>query len=238
MTEKRMEEMIHEALESGGRITQAKGHDKKIIVVLMSSKGSLRNVCLFHTDLVVSRTNIKFSKELGATQFIQEVINDRNGKFVFNDEFFEGMEVKTHAPRTFFIKYHDHRRRVGARTRADNTCVEQFLNRFLNFIFLGKGVTVGTDIRRKDSWDKWNGMIMNTMGRRESLGSGKNHLMFREDGLEVLQHRGCLSGLDGMELGNNSIMTFFEKIFHAMGTNDLWGTEGDALGLISVGPPG
>jgi hypothetical protein len=37
------------------------------------------------------------------------------------------------------------------------------------------------DIGRKASYDKGNGMIMNTMGRRESLGSGKIHLMFRED---------------------------------------------------------
>ena len=28
MTEKRTKDMIHEALESGGRITQAKGHDQ------------------------------------------------------------------------------------------------------------------------------------------------------------------------------------------------------------------
>jgi hypothetical protein len=90
MVEKRTEDMIHEALESGERITQAKGHDQKLIVVLMSSKGSLRNVFLFHTDLVVARTKINFSKELGATQFTQEVINDRNGKFVFNGEFFQG----------------------------------------------------------------------------------------------------------------------------------------------------
>jgi hypothetical protein len=31
---------------------------------------------------------INFSKEMDTTQFIQEVINDRNGKFVFNGEFF------------------------------------------------------------------------------------------------------------------------------------------------------
>ena len=83
MTKKRTEDMIHEALEGGGGIIQAKGHDQKLIVALMSYNGSLRNVCLFHTDLVVARTKIKFSKELGATQFIQEVINDRNGKFFF-----------------------------------------------------------------------------------------------------------------------------------------------------------
>jgi hypothetical protein len=70
MIEKRMKDMMHEALESGGGITQAKGHGKKLIVALMSSKGSLGNVCLFHMYLVVSRMKIEFSKELGATQFI------------------------------------------------------------------------------------------------------------------------------------------------------------------------
>jgi len=151
MKEKRTEDMIHEALESGRSITQTKGHDQKFIVVRMSSKGSLRNVCLFHTDLVVARTKIKFSKELGATQFIQEVINDRNGKFVFNGEFVESAEIMTHAPRAFFLLDHEHRRRVEACTRTDNTCVKQFLNHFLNFIFFGKGVTIGMDIGRKAS---------------------------------------------------------------------------------------
>jgi hypothetical protein len=232
MTEKRTEDMIQEALESGGSITQTRGHDQELIVDLMSSKGNLWNVCLFHTDLVVDRTKIKFIKELGTTQFIQEVINDKNGKFVFNGEFVEGAEIRTHAPRAFFIHDHDHRRRVGARTRADNTSVKQFLNHFLNFNFLGKGVTMGTNIGRKASWGKGNGLIMNTMGRRESLGSGKTHLMFREDGLEVLWHKGCLSCLYGMKLGNNARMTFFEQLFHVMGTNDLRGTNGDALELI------
>jgi hypothetical protein len=136
MTEKREKDMIHEALEGGGEITQAKGHDQKLIVALMSSKGSLRNVFLFHMDMMVARMKIKFSKELGATQFIQEVINDRNGKFVFNGELVEGTEVRKHAPRTLLLQNHDHRRRVGACTMADNACVKQFLNHFLNFIFL------------------------------------------------------------------------------------------------------
>jgi hypothetical protein len=135
-------------------------------------------------------------------------------------------------PRTFFLKDHDYRRRVGARTRAYNTCLEQFLNNFLNFIFLGKWMMIGMDIGRKDSGDKGNRMIMNNMGRRESLGSGKNHLMFREDGLEVWLHKGCLSGLNGMELCNNARIIFFEHLFHAMITDDLRGTDDNVLELI------
>jgi hypothetical protein len=64
-------------------------------------------------------------------------------------------------------------------------------------------------------------MIMNTTGRREALGSGKDQLMFRKDGLEVLWYEGCLCCLYGMELSDNTRMTLFEQIFHAMGTNDL-----------------
>ena len=54
MTEKRAEDMVHEALEGGGGITQIKGHDQKLIVSLMSAKGSLGNVSLFHTYLVIA----------------------------------------------------------------------------------------------------------------------------------------------------------------------------------------
>jgi hypothetical protein len=115
---------------------------------------------------------------------------------------------------------------------VDNTFVEQVLVNFFNLIFLGKGVMIGTDIGRKASWDKGNGIIINTTGRRKSLGSGENHLMFKEDGLEVLRHKMCLSCLYGMELGNNTRMTFFEQLFHVMGTNDLRGTDDDDLELI------
>ena len=77
------------------------------------------------------------------------------------------------------------------------------------------------DIGRKACGYKGNGMIMNTTGRRESLGSVKYYLMFRKEGLKVLGHWGCLCGLYGMELDNDTRMTFFEKLFHAMGTDDL-----------------
>ena len=116
-----MEDMIQEALESGGSITQAKGHDQKLIVALMNSKGSLGNACLFHTYLVVARMKIKFSKELGATQFIQEIINDRKGKIVFHSEFIEGTKVRTHVPSTLFLEYHDYWRIIGTGTRMDDT---------------------------------------------------------------------------------------------------------------------
>ena len=62
MMEKGTKDMMHEALEGGGGITQAKGHDQELIVALMSAKGRLGNVCLFHMYLVIARAKIKFGK--------------------------------------------------------------------------------------------------------------------------------------------------------------------------------
>ena len=58
MMEKRTKDMIHESLEGGGGITNAKGHDQKLIVTLMSSKGSLGYVKFLHMYLVVAITQI------------------------------------------------------------------------------------------------------------------------------------------------------------------------------------
>jgi hypothetical protein len=139
MTKKRMEDMIHEALEGGRGITEAKGHDQKIIVTLMILKGSLRYVSFLHTYLVVAKTNIKFSEVLSTTQLIQEIINERNGELVLDGELIEGTNIRTHEPSTLFLKYHDHRGRIRDGIGEDNTCLEQFLHYSLNFILLGKG---------------------------------------------------------------------------------------------------
>jgi hypothetical protein len=182
--------------------------------------------------LVVSRTKIKFSKVLSTTQFIQEIINDMNGKLGFGGEFIEGMKVRTHAPSTLFLEYHDHKRIIGVGTREDNTHLEQLLHDFLNFILLGKGMMIRKNNRRKIFRNKGKGMIMNTIGRGDSLRSGKNNLVFGDDRLEVRMHGECLNYLNGMELGNNTRMTFLEKIFHLMRNDDLKRTCCDSLELI------
>jgi hypothetical protein len=163
--EKRMEDMIHETLEGGGGIIQDKGHDQELIVTLMSSKGSLGNSYSFHMYLVVAKTKIKFSKVLNTTQFIQDIINERNVKLIFDGEFIEGKKFRTHAPSTFFIENHDHRIRIGSGTREDNTHLEKLLHDFFNFIILRKGTMIRENIWRNTFGNKGNGMNMNTIGR-------------------------------------------------------------------------
>jgi hypothetical protein len=48
----------------------------------------------------------------------------------------------------------------------------------------------------------------------------------------LMRFGGCLNGLNGVEFGNNSIMTLFKDLFHSMGTDHLRGACCDALELI------
>jgi hypothetical protein len=201
-------------------------------VTLVSSKGILGYVSFLHTYLVVARTQIKFSDVLSTTHLIQEIIKDRNGELVLDGDLIEVMKFRTHAPSTFFLKYHEHRGRIRASTGVDNTRLEKFLHYFLNFILLGKGVLIRDNIGRKTTRNKGNGMIMNTTRRRKSMRGGKNSWMCGKDSLEVMMHKGCLNDLNVMELSNDTRVAFLEEIFHMMGTNDLRRTNSETLKLI------
>jgi hypothetical protein len=82
-------------------------------------------------------------------------------------------------------------------------------------------MTVRVNVGKKTAWDQRNGMLMDTVGRGKSMGGVKNILVSGEYRLEVRMHKGCLNNLNRMELGNNSRMTFFEKLFHSVGVDEL-----------------
>jgi hypothetical protein len=84
-------------------------------------------------------------------------------------------------PCSFFLEYHNDERRIRVGTRIDNTHHKKFLNNFINFIFLGKWVTIMANIGRNTARDKGNGMIMGATGRGESLAVLKNILVFGEE---------------------------------------------------------
>jgi hypothetical protein len=103
------------------------------------------------------------------------------------------------------------------------------MNNFLNFILLGKVMTIRANIRRKTTQYERNEMIMDSMGKGKLFGSGKNNFVEGEDTLEVGMNRGCLKSMNGVELGNNYRMTLFEDLFHEMGTDEPTGAYCDAL---------
>jgi hypothetical protein len=73
-------------------------------------------------------------------------------------------------------------------------------------------MTIRTNIGRKTAQDERHGMIMDSIGKGNFFWSGKNNLVAGEDRLELRMHKMCLNNMNGVELGNNSRMTFFEDI--------------------------
>jgi hypothetical protein len=54
------------------------------------------------------------------TEFIQKVIDDRNGKCVLDGKFVEGTKIRIHMPISFLLEDHDNRGRIGAGIGTDN----------------------------------------------------------------------------------------------------------------------
>jgi len=46
---------------------------------------------------------IEFGEKIGTMELIDEIINEWNGKFIFEGQLIEGSEVKTRVPITFFL---------------------------------------------------------------------------------------------------------------------------------------
>lgn len=94
---------IHETLESGGSIAESKRHNPYLIMVFVGVERNLRNVNLFHAYLAVAWSKIQFREEDGTMEFIEEIINDWDGKLIFDSQFIDDTEIKTHMPITFLL---------------------------------------------------------------------------------------------------------------------------------------
>jgi hypothetical protein len=59
-------------------------------------EGGLRDVYLFHPNLVVAGMKVKFSEKISTMNFIEEIINYWNRKFVLDGHLIEGLEIGKH----------------------------------------------------------------------------------------------------------------------------------------------
>jgi len=97
--EERLEDVVHKSLECCGRIRQAKGHHQELIVAPMSSERRLRDIIRMHPDLVVAAAEIDLGEVAGALELVEELVNDRNWKFILHGLVIEGPIVDAESPR-------------------------------------------------------------------------------------------------------------------------------------------
>lgn len=72
-------------------------------MAFVGAESSVRNVNLFQADLVVAWSKIQFGGEYGTMEFTKEIINDWDGKLIFDSKFIEGAKIQTHTPMIFLL---------------------------------------------------------------------------------------------------------------------------------------
>jgi hypothetical protein len=104
-----MEHIMHHSLECHRSIGQAEWHDQELEVSMMGAQRHLGNVGAVHADLMVTAPQIQLGEVLCPTQFIEQLIDDRNGEHVAHGARIEHTVIDTEATRAIVLLHQEHR---------------------------------------------------------------------------------------------------------------------------------
>ena len=88
------EYFIHQFLECGRIIHEAKGHDQKFIVAIMCAESCFRDVILMNLNLVIPRAKIQLGEKLST----MKLINNRNWKLILDGEVIKCSKFNVEVP--------------------------------------------------------------------------------------------------------------------------------------------
>jgi len=80
------QDIIHDALKGGRGIGQPKWHDLEVIQLLMCFENSLVFILRFHSYLMITGFHVQLCKIFTASQFLQDLFNDRHRKSVLDGQ--------------------------------------------------------------------------------------------------------------------------------------------------------
>ena len=103
------EDFVHEALEGGWGVGEAKRNHGKFKMAIPGTKGSFGDVFRGHSDLVVALAKVNFGEDGGAVESVQHVVHAGEGVGVFDADEVEGTVV--HAQPEFPILFADEKDR-------------------------------------------------------------------------------------------------------------------------------
>ena len=89
---------IHQCLEHGRGICEAKWNDQKVIVAIMCEKISFRDIILMNPNLVIPKTKIQLGEKMSTVELIQKLINNRNWKIILDCDVIKCLKVNAEAP--------------------------------------------------------------------------------------------------------------------------------------------
>ena len=89
---------IHQFLEHGRGICEAKWHEHKFIVAIMCAERCFRDIILTNPNLVIPRTKIQLGEKMSTMELIQKFINNENWKLILHCDVIKCLKVDAKAP--------------------------------------------------------------------------------------------------------------------------------------------
>ena len=93
-----LEYFIHQFLESGRRICDAKWNDQTFIVAIMCVESCFRDIILMNPNLMIPRAKIQLEEKLSTMKLIKELINNRNWKLIHDGEVIKCSKFNAEGP--------------------------------------------------------------------------------------------------------------------------------------------
>ena len=89
---------IHQCLERGRGICEAKWHDQKFIIAIMCVESCFRDIILMNTNLVTPRTKVQLGEKMNTMKLIKKIINNRNWKLILDCDVIKCSKFDAKAP--------------------------------------------------------------------------------------------------------------------------------------------
>ena len=89
---------IHQFLERGRGICEAKWHDQKFIMAIMCAESSFRDIIRMDLNLVIPRMKIQLGEKMSTMELIQKLINNGNWKLILYCDVIKCSKVDVEAP--------------------------------------------------------------------------------------------------------------------------------------------
>ena len=92
------EYFIHQCMECGRRIHEAKWHDQKFIMTIMCAESCFRDIICMDLNLVIPRMKIQPVEKMSTMELIQKLINNRNWKLILDYDVIKFSKFNAKAP--------------------------------------------------------------------------------------------------------------------------------------------
>ena len=89
---------IHQCLERGRGICEAKWHDQKFIMAIMCAESCFRDIIRMDLNLVIPKTKIQLGEKMSTMELIQKLINNKNWKLILDCDGIKCSKVNVEVP--------------------------------------------------------------------------------------------------------------------------------------------